>query len=146
MPIKSLKDEITLFSKLFSPKMIGLHLRRTDGTFSERDWTATDKMLKRRMSEWSQQGYQFFLATDDEEVSYDFPVLKYTPSVSKYNNDKHNAQSAVVDMFLLSKCDVIIGTVHSSFSFTALLLNKPTTDLWYISEDPKTVEQIKIET
>jgi hypothetical protein len=47
-----------------------------------------------------------------------------------------------VDLFLLSKCQTIIGTVKSTFSLVASLIGH--VDLWMVSEKPETVLEIKL--
>ncbi len=143
-PIPRLKQEIESCSKKFTEKMIGIHLRRTDGGFKDSNWTETDKALFKRALEWKKEGYTIFLATDSAEHQklYGNSVI-VSENVNKFTNTKENTESAVVDMYLLSKCQVIIGTMMSTFGLTAMMLSKDA-KYWVVSEDPESVVKIVI--
>jgi hypothetical protein len=151
-PVTHLKNEI---DKIYETKMkgrimVGLHIRRTDGSFKEKDWKKTDQTLLLRARSWAHEGYVFFLATDSPRHEHDFKMalgnslITYEPRFNKFGNDRNNVLAAVVDLYLLSKCDrAIIGTVESSFSLTAALLSEKT-PLWMISENCNSVFKIHI--
>lgn len=149
-PVKHLQDQIDEVKTRFSDKMIGIHLRRTDGMFAESDWTETDSKLIGKISKWIRSGYKIFLATDsfDHEKKiknlFGKNIIVYTPNVFKFENNDDNVVSSIVDLFLLSKCKIIIGTTGSSFSLTSSIISDVDVPLWYVSPSPDTVDCIDI--
>jgi hypothetical protein len=141
-PVPSIQWEIDNFSKKLGAKTIGIHIRRTDGGFSETNFEETDKALQKRISEWKALGYCIFLATDSEKYETYFGDVLIYKTAKKYENCKENVIAGVVDLFLLSKCQTIIGTVKSTFSLVASLIGH--VDLWMVSEKPETVLEIKL--
>lgn len=150
-PVQSIQNEINKVSAQFTDKMIGLHIRRTDGMFLDADWSKTDDALIKKTEEWVENGYKIFLATDSFYYEKRFKqrfednIIVYTTLNSyKFRNDKINNIAAVVDLYLLSKCNkAIIGTTGSSFSLVASLLSY-NTPLWYIFTDPDSVGKIEV--
>lgn len=151
-PAKELKSEIDRIyeTKMKGKTMIGLHIRRTDGSFKEKDWKSTDQALLLRVCSWAHEGIVFFLATDSPEHEKKYKetlgnsIITYDPPFNKFNNDRDNVLAAVVDLHLLSMCDrAIIGTVESSFSLTAALLSE-NTPLWLVSENCSSVFKVNI--
>jgi hypothetical protein len=123
----------------FNKKMVGIHLRKTDGSFTQFNWEKIDDMLIKNITGWLAKypNLSIFLATDCETTNNKYKqifnnrIITYTPDITKFQNNSFNVSCAVVDLFLLAKCNTaIIGTLGSSFSITAgLLSNSP---LWLV--------------
>jgi hypothetical protein len=124
--------------------MIGIHIRRTDGHFQS-NWKESDTVLIERVKTWVSEGYVIFLATDDPnyETVFGCKNILINKQHGKYNNDKTNTMSAVVDLYLLSHCPVIIGTYCSSFSMTSYFFSENSV-IWTVTEDPESVRKINV--
>ena len=139
IPIPELQNEIDKCYSNFCSEMIGIHIRKSDGGFKEYNWDSIIKKLIKHSRDWVSisPNRGIFLATDDENVYIEFAsklghkLIFYNPpeklcnygSSSKFNNDKYNVFSAVIEMYLLGKCNkMIIGTVDSTFSICGMLL------------------------
>ena len=151
-PIPELQNEIDKCSKIFLPNMIGLHLRTSDGDFTKINWKSIIKKLILSCKKWCSQDQKrgVFLATDNSEVFIEFAsslsskLIIYNPpsvlggnvSSNKFNNDKYNVLVAVVELFLLGKCnEKIIGTCESTFSAVGMLLAENTVKKYLINDD-----------
>lgn len=141
-PVPEFQNEINKIYGTFLTNMIGLHIRSTDGGFTEIPW---DNMVTKLISEckkWVSKGsdYGVFLATDNSDIYVKFVIalgnklIFYVPpkvlggstSTSgegeKFNNDRFNIYCGVIENYLLSKCNkYLIGTCESSFSFASML-------------------------
>ena len=143
-PIPELQNEI--------PNMIGLHLRTSDGDFTKINWKSIIKKLILSCKKWCSQDQKrgVFLATDNSEVFIEFAsslsskLIIYNPpsvlggnvSSNKFNNDKYNVLVAVVELFLLGKCnEKIIGTCESTFSAVGMLLAENTVKKYLINDE-----------
>jgi hypothetical protein len=144
-PIEQLQNSINSAVYSFTDKMIGVHIRRSDGGFAYKNWHESDALLVDKVKSCISNGYSVFLSCDDpryETVFGDKNVIINRQS-GKYNNDKTNSMSAVVDMYLLSRCPVIIGTYDSTFSMVSYFLSENSV-LWMVNTDPETVKRIKL--
>jgi hypothetical protein len=143
-PVDELQERINKIKATFSSKMIGIHIRRTDGGFTWHDWKHTDKTLVERVSEWKDKGYGIFLASDDPKYEDMFGNnVIVNREAGKYNNDKTNTKNAVVDLYLLSYCDTIIGTSSSTFSMVSYILSEKSR-FWNMTSDPDSIRKIEI--
>ena len=133
-PINELNDEINkCYNKYFKCRknIIGLHLRCTDGSFKDMKWTQISDKLISMCKTWCQQSDDngIFLATDSLDIyikfmeKLDSKLIIYNPpntlcgckSKTKFENDKYNVLCGLIEMNLLGKCSMIIGTVNSTF-------------------------------
>jgi hypothetical protein len=160
-PIKELQNEIDKCFKTYFKNMVGVHIRKSDGGFVNYDWENIIKILLPRLNEWcgKNEDNGVFLATDDPEVfiefasklkkkliCYDPPEIlckiKSTSDDSKFNNDKYNVLCAVVELYLLGKCNkYLIGTADSTFSFCGMLMTDNNTQK-YLINSPENVPLI----
>ena len=149
-PVQYIQNEIEKTSKNFTSKMIGIHVRRTDGSFSDDSWYKTDDRLLERMGEWISKGYKIFLSTDSVvherriKAMLGNDVLTYCAPGNKFQNNKFNTICGLIEIYLLSKCNTcLIGTKKSSFSLCASLFSEyDNVPFWYTTEDPKSVDNI----
>lgn len=141
-PIKEVQQIIDNVYEKFSKNMIGLHIRKTDGGFTHMNWNEIDKVLISKLKHWVKQNLdnKIFLATDCKKTQNKYKfyfnnrIIFYNPKQTKFDNNHFNVICGVVDLFLLSKCNIaIIGTLASSFSLTSgLLSNIP---LWLVKNE-----------
>jgi hypothetical protein len=130
-PVKSIQDKITQISSRFDSNTVGVHVRRGDAWNSktkDKFKVSDDDSFFNLMDKEINQNPEvvFFLATDSKETSEKF-LNKYADRMIRdeekiYFNSvcqhqpKYNQDYAVVDLFLLSKTNKIIGSNWSSFS------------------------------
>lgn len=137
-PVKQLQEPINIIKRAVEngDRSIGVHLRRTDGSFAQRDWSKTDQVLLKRIPEWLEKKYTVFLSSDDRKYE-SIPGVTFLNNPDKYNNDKNGTILGVIDMFGLASCKNIISCTESTFGLCAALIGN--SDLWYLSEDPGSV-------
>lgn len=141
IPQDQLVEEINNYEKKFFDNMIGIHIRKSDGGFSEYNWKEMSKVLINQSKEWcKKENNGVFLATDDMEMYINFAsalgnkLVFYNPpeelcgtkstSGNKFSNDKYNVLAGFIELNLLSKCNkYIIGTADSTFSVWAMIMN-----------------------
>jgi glycosyltransferase involved in cell wall biosynthesis len=128
-PIPKIANKIKKIEKYFDANTIGLHIRKGDASrcpwrkFTNQNNEEFYKLLDNHDSNSS-----FFLATDCKQTQEEI-IDKYKDRIKiHYNPDKNFVEStdmyahkpyqsdAVVDLFLLSKTNQIIGSQFSSFS------------------------------
>lgn len=144
-PIEELQNTINCIQSSFTDKMIGIHIRRSDGGFAYKNWKESDPLLVDKVNMWISQGYTIFLACDDPryETLFGGKNIIINKQSGKYNNDKINTMNAVVDMYLLSYCPTIIGTYDSTFSMVSYFLSENSV-LWMVNTDPESVRRINV--
>ena len=149
-PVKTLQDEIDKYKVKFYPNMIGFHIRSSDGGFLNIKWDEIVKKIISICEKWCSLSKDngVFLATDNPKyyvdfvcklkqfVFYDPPeILCNTKSSTKFNNDKYNVLSALVEIHLLGSCNhTIVGTVDSTFSICSMLLAGKNTKKYLIND------------
>lgn len=153
-PLPWLKNKIKEFKKLFSiKKAIGVHVRMgQDGTvFPFEDWsryTSTQReaaslnrgeshyvhFMKEMEKVWAVNPEQkFFLCADSEEVYAAFKKRfprKYGSHIihtkkNVWDRSPNQLTTAIMDVFLLSKCSELYGSSWSSFTELAQRLGQP---------------------
>lgn len=134
-PVTPLDRIINVYFKKFKQNMIGIHLRKTDGGFTEMNWNEIDKHIIDRIKEWFSNNTSLgvFLATDCKDTTKKFKnefgnkLLTFDPHEDKHKNNAFNTRCAVIDMFLLSKCNkLIVGTFGSTFGLCSAMLSEGT--------------------
>ena len=146
-PVPELQKEIEqcykdqFFIGTEKKNILGLHLRCTDGSFTEIKWNLISDKLIKLCQGWNKKSPKnaIFLATDSLDIYIKFleklgsQLIVYTPpkilgnvsSVTKFENDKYNVLCGLIEMNLLGKSTIIIGTVNSTFSICSMLLADP---------------------
>ena len=150
-PKKEFQDEIDKYGRKFYKNMVGIHIRKSDGGFTEFSWDDIVRTIIFRCREWcnSDMNNGVYLATDDSEVYVQFAsclgskLVFYNPprklggvsSINKFNNDKFNVFCAVIELALLGKCNkYIVGTCDSTFSMTGMLLSDENTKKYLVKD------------
>ena len=74
--------------------------------------------------------FYIFVCSDDYQLECrlvkQFNLLSYNDESKTFNN-LSGVQKAIVDLYLLSSCQIILGTKGSSFSYFAWMLSNDTT-------------------
>jgi hypothetical protein len=134
-PIDELATKIASFSKQhFRSNMIGVHVRLGDKSGWTRNLPKIDQYFE-AIDNQATRRCAIFLATDDgcdekdSEVISQFKkkygkMLTYRPKCS-IMRDMAGIQDAFIDLWLLRKCNRLIGTTTSTYSLTAGL-GRPT--------------------
>jgi hypothetical protein len=150
-PLPELQSEIDKIHKTFKKNMVGIHIRATEQSFEAYNWTEIIKNIGKQAKEWISKDPEnngVFLATDNPNMYVKFAIqlgnklIFYQPpkilggvtAEDKFGNNKLNILVAVIELYLLGKCNVaVIGTTDSTFSMAALLLSTPTTRKFMIN-------------
>lgn len=112
-----------LFNPYKKPR-VGVHIRRTD-----LKTTITPGQLDLIMNEIHEkyQGHIIFVCSDDYQLQQKYVKLygwrAYQEPI-KTKNSIQGIQKALIDLYLLGCCDIILGTKCSSFSYYAWMLAK----------------------
>lgn len=129
LPRKEIMDKIENIVRMFGKYCIGVHIRRTDHEISKR-FSPNELFVKIANKEIEKnKDIKFYLATDDIEVKRYFIKLfggKIVTNQSCFFNrgNKNGMESAVIDLYALSKTQKIYGSFWSSFSQTAADIGK----------------------
>lgn len=137
-PLPDLAQEIESRRAGFGTNTIGVHIRRTDNAISIAQ-SPTHLFINRMEKELEQNNdTTFYLATDSEEEKafiierFGEKILFSTQKADR--NTPAGIQEALIELYLLSHTQQVLGSVHSSYSETAaqigripyeLLQNKP---------------------
>ena len=143
-PVKELQNEIAKMksTKFVNKNMIGIHIRSTDGGFTGIKWEGMITKLIEESVKWCKKSESngVFLATDNPKYYIEFAsklvteqFVFYNPPMElcgtkstnddKFNNDKYNVLSALIEMYLLGECNKgIVGTAASTFSVCGMLI------------------------
>ncbi|EGJ31344.1 hypothetical protein LYNGBM3L_40940 [Moorena producens 3L] len=135
----NLLQEIEKFvEKYWQNDMIGIHIRRTDlwkhlkSRGLESHFSSDDKFIRAIEKEIANGCSNFFLATDNEGtktlISEQFPdqIISYCQTFDDSQKRQTSVENSLIDLYLLSKCQKILGSYYSSFSeYAAALGNIP---------------------
>lgn len=118
----------------FDEKILGVHIRRTDHINYiklrnlESRFSSDEKFINTIEREISEGYSNIFLATDNELSkkmifnNFSGQVISYCEQFSDNYQRHTSVEDAFIDLYLLSRCQKIIGTYGSSFSRYAALL------------------------
>lgn len=108
---------------------IGIHIRRSD--HKEATKRSKTSYFIGKMNEYikNDKNVKFFLATDDIETKNklitEFGSRVITNNITNYNrNQKDAIQSALIDLYCLSKTKQVLGSYHSTFSQMAATIGE----------------------
>ncbi len=123
IPVGDIQKNIEQTARQFDQYTFGVHIRRTD--HQKAIHVSGDEIfieaIKQRLKENSKA--RFFLATDCPNTQEQF-VSRFKDRIiinsKSFGRDSlQGMQSAVIDLYLLSRCCCILGSYGSSFSHTA---------------------------
>jgi len=122
-PINELQDKINITTTQFS-QTIGLHIRQGDHEISKEMSTFEkfEKVIQKELMKNNES--TFFVATDSDDVKQKL-IEKYkqkiiTNSISSFNRSSQKAiESAVIDLYCLSKTEKIYGSHFSTYTQVA---------------------------
>jgi hypothetical protein len=150
-PVNELQNEIDKYKCQFTKNVIGVHIRISDGGYTEIDYIKLLNNIIEQLKKWVYLDIEnsIFLTTDDNKIynifntEFDNKLLFYKPpeilcgkkSLAKFNNDIYNTLCGVIDLHLLGNCNTaIIGTCGSSFSICGMLLSDINTKKYLITD------------
>ncbi len=138
-PIDQLREKIDFFSKKFNNNTISVHIRswNRNGEKSRRDGLFNIDKFVNEMKKYNK--HNFFMSTDSEEVKKYFSeeselkdrIIFYSRT-SSLNNSRdfiEGMQEDLIELYLLSKNKIIIGSHFSTFTEVA----------WYLACCPRTI-------
>jgi hypothetical protein len=133
-PSVSILDRVRTFQRdYFPPRIAGIHIRRTDN--AQAIAGSPDRAYFRRANRAVERGYHLFLATDNDATTramhrrYGTKLIQYPKSSAmerrwpRHDFVLSDVVDDFVDLWLLTSCDLVIGTPYSSYSRIAMLLN-----------------------
>ena len=92
--------------------------------------------------------YKFFLCTEDEETEERFRkifgnAIIYFPKKFRGRDNTNSIKEALIDLLLLSKCNIILGTFLSTFTEVAWWFSNCKAQIYIIgAEDRKAVDKV----
>lgn len=121
-PVAALKQRIESRIGRFGKFPVGVHLRRTD--LPQQNMSPTSAFVSEMENIiLKNDGVKFYVASDSREDKellkrkFNERILTSFEDVSR--NSRNGMQDAVVDLFCLSHCNMVLGTYYSSFSRVA---------------------------
>lgn len=131
VPVKTIQDKIDETMKDFGERMLGVHIRKTNGGFLHKDFSGVKPKIDAFLK--CNPEYKIYLAADNIDTENEYKsyygdkLVVYSNPINGYANKGSNTvagvQNGIVEMLLLSKCDRLFGTGESSFSFGAWLFS-----------------------
>ncbi len=128
IPVPEIQQRIDLQCSRFTPKTIGLHIRRTDHEIAIRN-SPVELFINRIKNDLEKDpDINYFLSTDDAETESQIRSLfgdKIMTIDKEYTrNSIKGIKDAVIDLFCLSRTSKIYGSYWSSFSDIASKIGK----------------------
>ena len=122
-PIPSLQQKIDEKARSFGDRCVGVHIRRTDNLSSIKE-SPTNLFIERMHSMvQSDKDVCFYVASDSNEeknkIKELFGERIFTLDGDTSRNSVQGMQDALVELYVLSKTKMILGSVKSSYSETA---------------------------
>ena len=128
IPIYSIREKIRYNSEKFDEQTVGIHIRRTDNTFSISK--SPNYLFECKIEDYLRENNEikFFIATDDPIVEHYFKS-KYPNNILLYSktygrDSVEGIVDALVELQLLAKTSVIFGSYWSSYSEMASRIGK----------------------
>jgi len=125
--------------------VIGVHIRKGDYkvSFDGRQHISTEKGFQDKMKALLEVNpdYKFLLCTEDKETEEEFEKLFgkdkiiYFHKRARGRGDVAAMKEALIDLYLLSKCDIILGTFLSTFTEVAWWLGGCKANVCIIGEE-----------
>lgn len=122
-PVPALQQRIDEVSRTFGNRCVGVHIRRTDNLSSINESPTKLFIDRMQMMIQSDKDTCFYLASDSPEekskmkATFGKRILTSVTDLSR--NSVQGIQDALVELYVLSKTKMILGSVKSSYSETA---------------------------
>lgn len=122
-PVPALQQRIDEVSRTFGNRCVGVHIRRTDNLSSINESPTKLFVDRMQMMIQSDKDTCFYLASDSSEEKSKMKAIfgeRILTSVTDLSrNSVQGIQDALVELYVLSKTEMILGSVKSSYSETA---------------------------
>lgn len=122
-PVPALQQRIDEVSRTFGNRCVGVHIRRTDNLSSINESPTKLFVDRMQMMIQSDKDTCFYLASDSSEEKSKMKAIfgeRILTSVTDLSrNSVQGIQDALVELYALSKTEMILGSVKSSYSETA---------------------------
>ena len=157
-PANDILDTVWAFENRYKDsfekrEVIGVHIRKGDYkvSFDGRQYVSTEDKFINEMKSLLKlnSNYKFLLCTEDNETEEKFKkifgaeVIIYFPKQFRGRNSCNSIKEAFVDMLLLSRCPIIIGTFLSTFTEMAWWWSDCTSQVIIPgAEDKKAVDKV----
>jgi hypothetical protein len=139
-PIDELQQKIDKYSKQFNDKTISVHIRswNRNGENSRRDYLFNIQKFENEMKKYDKD-YTFYIATDSKDVQNYFKnkselkdrifIYSRETDLDTSRDFPEGVQEDLIELYLLSKNKIIIGSHFSTFTETA----------WWLAECPENI-------
>lgn len=122
-PVPALQQRIDEVSRTFGNRCVGVHIRRTDNLSSINESPTKLFVDRMQMMIQSDKDTCFYLTSDSSEEKSKMKAIfgkRILTSVTDLSrNSVQGIQDALVELYVLSKTKMILGSVKSSYSETA---------------------------
>lgn len=128
VPTPALQARVDAIVKELGSHGVGVHIRRTDNTWSIANSKSDDFFMAIRQELAEFPDAKFYIATDDareeEQLCREFGTAIVTnPKKTLARDSVEGMQDALIDLFCLSKTTKIFGSFYSSFTDIAADIN-----------------------
>lgn len=139
-PINELQQQIDEYSKYFNNKTVSVHIRswNRNGEKGRRDFLFNIQKFENKMKKYD-NSYNFFLATDSKDVQDYFNnsselkdrifIYPRKTNLDTSRDFPEGVQEDLIELYLLSKNKIIIGSHFSTFTEVA----------WWLAECPENI-------
>lgn len=124
-PIESLNRQIQIYRERFSGKrVVGVHIRRTDNVWSTES-SMTESFVRKMDAELDKDSATVFFIATDSTTEESLMISRYGDRIMTFEkatlrrDSVEGIQLALIDLYILSSVDIIIGSYRSSFTDTA---------------------------
>lgn len=128
-----------------SKKRFGIHIRSTDFYLGEDRVKDIQREISKRIEKEKEKSV-IFLCSDDDSITYYF-AKHYPENVFQYGeprkseNSFYGVRHSLVDLYLLSKCNHILGSPGSSYSYMSWLLSSEGTVFELRRDKPQQIQR-----
>lgn len=135
-PVKEIKDKLDNYIKYINTldlKILGLHIRTLDGGFID---MYNESSLLNYIDNFldKNKNWKIYVSTDNKHIE-DKLISKYKDTIlkmdnpfgnnynDKFSDNNYGLMNSMYEIFMLSKCDNLVGSAGSSFSLLSWLLS-----------------------
>lgn len=128
-PAENLQQRINEVCATWQDDVIGVHIRRTDNVPASCNSKTSDFIGRMEQELVINSNIKFYLSTDDPETEKSLQLrfgdrVRMMGNKNLNRNIKSGIEDAVIDMYCLSRTNLILGSYSSSFSAVASAIGK----------------------
>lgn len=128
IPITELQERINKRCRNFTTHTVGIHIRRTDNIISTKESPTELFVLRMKKEIEKNKEVRFYLASDSQEEKERLIAIFgdriFTEKKPTSRDSPEGIQEALVELYALSRTQIILGSHYSSYSETAAEIGK----------------------